>query len=223
MSIRAISWIDATHAGYQCDADWSKRCTSAVSDWNEAMVSVGGNTRFLNQLNHEAKVCLHAACLALEAMGWFINDGKGRPVDDEVGLVVMGYQGWIKAEHRFFDDYVQHGRASGRGSLFVYTLPTSVMAQVSLALRLDGPLLHFTNQEGTIEALLRQARMLVDVHESDCVLAMCSDEESCVCWVIDRQMTQEAYPCRDQWKLNMTPTELVAVLSVSQAMECIDP
>jgi len=41
-----------------------------------------------------------------------------------------------------FLDYVQAGRKLGRGSLFIYTLPSSPLAEAAIHFGLQGPVLY---------------------------------------------------------------------------------
>lgn len=214
MTIRAMAWYGGEHAGCVSDADWLEPRKSGMEDLSSAITAAGGTTRFLNQFNTEAKVCLWAAMLAMEAADGLDEPRAGGDGRGEIGIVALGYAGWLEAETRFFDDYVRHGRTNGRGSLFVYTLPTSVAAQVSLALRLDGPLLHFAAAgDDPISATLDQARLLVTCGEADRVLALYSDARACVCWVIDPGPAKAACPLREYWKSNLSPTELAQALA----------
>jgi 3-oxoacyl-(acyl-carrier-protein) synthase len=128
----------------------------------------------------ESRSCLAAASLALRACGW--KDTASR----EIGLVGAGYEGCVRADQEYFRDYVASGRSLGRGNLFIYTLPTSTLGEVAIALTLTGPTLHIHDPARPVAVLVAQAEQLVEEGESDAMLAVWSDCAAAVCFAIDR-------------------------------------
>jgi hypothetical protein len=61
--------------------------------------------------------------------------------------------------YNYFSDYYNSGATLGRGNLFVYTLPSSPLADVAIALKLAGPLLYFSFKKNHTEQLLKQAEL----------------------------------------------------------------
>lgn len=210
MSMVAVSWCSpdtcGALAGTPALPDF---CGGA--DLAQTLGAWGGNTRYLNALNHEARIVLRAAAGAVHAAGWSL----GTPdAPSDVGLITCGYGGWLDAAHRYFEDHVQHGRRNGRGSLFVYTLPTSVGSQVALALRLGGPLLHYQAATCPTQALLHEAQAMVAANEAAGMLALRSDGQVCVCWAVHGSTLAEAWvPCPDAW--GELPTDVAQWLAQS--------
>jgi len=126
-------------------------------------------------MSPECRACLLAAGLALDAAGWPRREGG------EIGVVAAGYEGCLKADQDYFRDYVDSGRTLGRGNLFIYTLPTSIMGEVAIALSLAGPTLHVQDDRRPLGGLVEQAERFVAEGEAAGILALWSDPHASVC------------------------------------------
>lgn len=96
------------------------------------------------------------------------------PADDGENIaVITGNQECCAAENsRYFKDYIKYGRIMGRGNLFVNTLPTTSIAEISMAFKLHGPLYFITAIADTSAALLRETELLLETGEADKVLVV---------------------------------------------------
>ncbi len=131
-------------------------------------------------MTSECRACLCAAALMLNACDW----SKDPP--PEIGLVGAGYEGCLTADENYFRDYVRSGRSMGRGNLFIYTLPSSTLGEVAIALALTGPGLHIHADRDPLGTLVREATEFVADGEAEAMLALWSDSTSAVCVAIDR-------------------------------------
>jgi hypothetical protein len=128
-------------------------------------------------MTSEARSCLAAASFALKAAGW----------SDEtlnIGIVGAGYDGCVNADLEYFRDYIAQGQSLGRANLFIYTLPTSAMSEVAIALTLTGPTLHVVNPDQLLGTLVRQAKTIVERREADGMLCVLSDGPSAICFAL---------------------------------------
>ncbi len=82
------------------------------------------------------------ARLVMHALHLSIRDAwpAGQPVPAGAGLIGVGELGTVEANLDYFRDYWRNGRRLARGNLFLYTLPTSPLAEAALAFQLRGPL-----------------------------------------------------------------------------------
>lgn len=103
----------------------------------------------------------------------------------EIGLVCGDFDGCLAANQEYFRDYVATGRTVGRGNLFIYTLPTSVLGEVAIVLSLTGPCLFIHDETRPLAALARHAREFVADGEADAMLALWSDSSAAVCLAIE--------------------------------------
>ena len=88
--------------------------------------------------------------------------GRSYPLgpDNTVGIVGSAPEGCLDADLAYFSDYVKCGRTLGRGNLFIYTLPTSPLAECAIHFALEGPLLYVDERYGIARAVEMSAEIL---------------------------------------------------------------
>jgi len=111
----------------------------------------------------------------------------------DIAIIGTNTDGCLKSNLNYFKDYVQTGRKLARGNLFIYTLPSSFLAEASIHFGFQGPLLYvgFPQKQKQIRAndrspLLQYAEGIISRKEASTVLAMKVDENKAVCFVIKR-------------------------------------
>ncbi len=110
-----------------------------------------------------------AACgLALRAG----EVGEARPV----GIVAAGFDGTLAANREYLRDYVENGRVTGRGNLFIYTTPVSAIAEASILFGLQGPLLWLEAAETPAAELLEAAGEMAASGQAAAMIALWQDE-----------------------------------------------
>ena len=62
----------------------------------------------------------------------------GAPLPEDTGILGWNGSGCVADNRRFWADYTANGRESGRGSLFVATLPTTPFCEAAIALGCRG-------------------------------------------------------------------------------------
>ena len=203
--IRAITWFCPNHCGVLMPGvdSWT-RPSPATTSSEEMLAFIGRPVKYFPRMTREARSCLAAANLSLGACGW--NETESR----EIGLVAAGYEGCLAADQEYFRDYVASGRTLGRGNLFIYTLPTSTMGEVAIALGLKGPTLHIHDAAHPASVLAAQARRLVDDGEAGAILALWSDRQSAVCFAIERSAEHGGLP---EFDWDKSPTEMAQALA----------
>ena len=174
--IRAIGWSSKDHYGVFVPGGESFTRPAPASD--EVISIVGRPVKYFSRMTTETKSCLCAASVALRSIG-------PKPPHAEIGLVSAGAEGCIKADEAYFRDYVSSGRSMGRGNLFIYTLPTSTLGEVAIALSLTGPAMYLHADHSPLGSLIRQADQLIADGEAGIMLALWSDSEAAVCVTIE--------------------------------------
>jgi hypothetical protein len=103
------------------------------------------------------------------------DEGARDAADDTRDIAVLGTneRGSLETNRAFYEDYVGHGRRSGRGSLFVYTLPSIPASEVSMHFKLVGPTAWIGSAESRGQVLLERAGALLRRGES--AAALCLD------------------------------------------------
>jgi hypothetical protein len=96
----------------------------------------GREIRNYGRFDTGTRLVCHAVYLALQDAGY----GEGKRLPKGTGLIGTGDLGTLSANLAYFRDYCDHDKILGRSSLFLYTLPTSPLAEAAIAYGLGGPL-----------------------------------------------------------------------------------
>ncbi|MDO9464141.1 MAG: hypothetical protein Q7J67_02445 [bacterium] len=105
----------------------------------------------------------------------------------DIGIISTNTDGCLKSNLNYFRDYVQTGRKLARGNLFIYTLPSSPLAEASIHFGFQGPLLYIMFPQKHIPSLLQYAEGIISRKEASTILAMKVDEKKAVCFVLRRE------------------------------------
>lgn len=101
-----------------------------------------------------------------------------------IGILGMSPDGALASNLVYFKDYVEAGRKLGRGNLFIYTLPSSPLAEAAIHFGLQGPLVYIRNAEKPKERLLAQAQLLIQNEEAQAMLAVDFNSVEATCHFI---------------------------------------
>jgi hypothetical protein len=73
-----------------------------------------------------------------------LRDAGVYPSDSRLDIPVMlsSDSGFIQSDLDYFQDFVDYGETAGRANLFVYTLPTSPLADASVHFGLTGGIMY---------------------------------------------------------------------------------
>ena len=191
--IPPVSWFNALdHGVVRLDVDgptgsWSRPSPSPLAP--EPMLAIVGRpVKHFAKMTAETQSGLIASGLLLGALGW-----QGQMPSPEIGLMATGYDGSLKADFDYFHDYVASGRTIGRGSLFVYTLPTSLLGAISIGLSLTGPAMHMHHDSSSLLPLLAEARRMVLDAEAGAMLVLWSDPTSAVCFGVGPDSVRDGF------------------------------
>ncbi len=177
--IRAASWFCADHCGVYAPAGGSlEQRSPAFSTTAEIPALVGRPVKYYARMTPETRCCLFAASLALKNARWDANTR-------EIGLLSAGSDGCLRANGEYFQDYVANGRTLGRGNLFIYTLPTSALGEVAIALSLTGPCMFIHEGDDPVVSLGRIGGQMISDGEAGGMLGLWSDSEAAVCLLIE--------------------------------------
>lgn len=137
-TVRSSAWILPERAGVWdgCGSDeWGIEELDAL--FNEKVrdrMAVDNCGRF----PEGTRAAFAASVMALEAG----DRSPGEPRDSTTGIIAAGFDHTMEQNRDYFQDYADNGRIMGRGNLFIYTLPTSAIAEVAIGLGMDGPLFY---------------------------------------------------------------------------------
>lgn len=138
IQIQGIGWIDESHYGTVRRAKQSHYAQRATLD------TVGqqdglfrGPIKNFGRFDRVTRLVCTLTALALEDGGLVYGSDNL-----DIGLLGLNPAGCLAANRSFYTDYVEAGRTLSRANLFIYTLPTSPLAEAAIHFGLSGPLLY---------------------------------------------------------------------------------
>lgn len=99
----------------------------------------------------------------------------------DIGILGTSPDGAFDPDLVYFRDYAGAGRKLGRGNLFIYTLPSSPLAESAIHFGLQGPMLYVRNLGKPEDYLLVQAELMVQNKVAQIILAVSFDTNEAVC------------------------------------------
>jgi hypothetical protein len=176
-SIASVGWVLPAAAG---ESDVRTVRERPVASRNELLEREGlphGSVKNLGRFPDSAKDICAACAIALRVAGL----RRGRETQLPVGMVVAGFERTLDVNREFFRDYVDSGRSAGRGNLFIYTLPTSPVAEASILFGMEGPLLYVEAAENPFGAMLQAAEDMMKAGQADSMAVLWQDRETTLC------------------------------------------
>ena len=135
------------------------------------------------RFNEIARRTCCAAALALYDAGIAYSNERSQ----DMGIIGTNKAGALYSNILYFKDYVENGRTLARGNLFIYTLPTSPLAEAAIHFGCQGPLLYVGFNKEQISSLLCSAKDMILRGESAGMLAIACDENEGICFVLERR------------------------------------
>jgi hypothetical protein len=132
------------------------------------------------------------------AAGWacvdaYLSFAQGK---QNLGVIGTSNDGVLHSNLAFFKDYVDAGRNGARSNLFVYTLPTTALAEAALFCGFTGPVVYLHQGSGGAGKLIEEAAMLVRDNSAQGMLAVYADPGGAVCLVLRKGVTGGICPAR---------------------------
>lgn len=156
ISIQGIGWLNGQAWGRLLSGEGGESPAPAETLWKREDV-LGGAVKNAGRFDGATRLTMLAVALAI---GDGVRRGHARP-GRATGLLGTSRDGSITTNLAYFRDYLDAGRTLARGNLFIYTLPTSPLAEVAIHFGFEGPMLYagFGNRETA--GLLDMARTLL--------------------------------------------------------------
>ena len=178
--VTGIGWVNGTGAGGVLKGTWSFHGDAdGIPPWKDPglfPVPVKNMGRF----NPVSRMTLCACALAVRDAGVMWGDGQKR----NIGLMGASEAGCLASNRAYFQDYLGGGRTLARANLFVYTLPSSPLAESAIHFGLMGPMVYMGFPGGGLADLLETAALMVSDGAADGMVAVWADEqEGMAFWV----------------------------------------
>lgn len=129
------------------------------------------------RLDHSSRSLCNAIAHALGDAK--VSYGKARM---ETGILGCNKYGSSVSDWTYYMDYIDNGRKLGRGNYFIYTLPSSPLAEASIHFGLAGPLLYTSSLVAPLVSTLSLARTMC--LEAGSMLAGIFDEDAALFFYI---------------------------------------
>ena len=135
---------------------------------------MGGAVKNIGRFDAVSRLTCCACALALRDAGLSVEECRKQAI----GLVGTNAEGSLAANRAYFADYLQAGRKLGRGNLFIYTLPTSPLAEAAIHFGLQACLLYVGCPAGGLPELLNTAAQLITDGQAARLLAVRADGQA---------------------------------------------
>lgn len=128
-----------------------------------------------------SKLASIAVGLALSDAGIVYRKGKKQ----DIGILATNQNGSLDAQLVYFRDYIDSGRTLGRGNLFIYTLPSSPLAEAAIHFGLSGPFLYMNFLDSSKDTrLIEYAQEMISSGQAKRMLVLKSTDQETTCSVI---------------------------------------
>jgi 3-oxoacyl-[acyl-carrier-protein] synthase II len=178
--VNGIGWLDAQAWGGVLRR---QRTAAGVPLWKRTDF-FAYPVKNLGRCDAGSRMTLCACALALKDAGMAYSEGHGTGM----GLIGTNKAGSLEANRLYFGDYLQAGRVLARGNLFVYTLPSSPLAEAAIHFGFQGPMLYMGFPGGGLGDLLEAGARLVADGAAGMVAVM-SDEQEAMAFVLGQAGT----------------------------------
>jgi 3-oxoacyl-(acyl-carrier-protein) synthase len=132
------------------------------------------------RLDEVSKLVCYAVALALKDAGETYDCNLKK----DTGLIGTNADGPLQADVDYFRDYVDSGRKLSRGNLFLYTLPTSPLAEAAIHFGLQGPVFYMTSGQTSLLPVVSVASEMLMLGETNSVLAGINTEDEAAYFVL---------------------------------------
>ncbi|TRZ93705.1 hypothetical protein D4R78_07925 [bacterium] len=152
--------------------DFRSLCAQLIKD-NILVYPIENFARF----DQASKLVTLSVALALyDASIHYTKDKK-----QDIGILGMSPDGALASNLAYFRDYAACGRKLGRGNLFIYTLPSSPLAEAAITFGLQGPLAYIRHTDKPEENLLAQAELMIKNKDALAMVVVAWDINRATC------------------------------------------
>ena len=137
-----------------------------------------------NFLRFDTVSKLAAISIALALFDAKIAYAQGKKQD--ISLLGTNSGGALEANLAYFDDYIANGRTLGRGNLFIYTLPSSPLAEAAIHFGLTEQLLYLGFEKNAEQASLKLASGMLKTGSAKTILLLNTNPKKVNCLVLQR-------------------------------------
>lgn len=125
--------------------------------------------------------------LALKDAGISYSHDHKHAHKKDIGILGTNETGCLESNINYYKDYIDSGRILARGNLFIYTLPSTPMAEAAIHFGLSGPLLHMSFSDKRISSMLSFAKKCITDKETPTMIAVKAEESCAIAFVLEKE------------------------------------
>jgi len=179
--IKGIGWITLTEYGSiikKLQGNYNDLKSLHSHSQNESVLKYA--IKNFGRFDTASKMTCCSIALALNDAGITYSEH----IKHDIGILGTNNAGCLESNLAYFKDYVSCGRTIARGNLFIYTLPSTPMAEAAIHFKCQGPLLYIKFQHNQIPSMLRYAGKMILCGETSKMIAVEANEKKAVCFVL---------------------------------------
>ncbi len=180
MTVLGIGWINKTHYGQGMDREGS-----AYESFRSLRAADAGYFAYavknFGRFNVDAKYACCAVALALHDAGIAYT----AETEASIGMIGTSPHGALEANQAYYQDFVDCGKTLARGNLFIYTLPTSPLAEVMIHFGLQGPLMYASPSDDDTQEVHNLCLTLMETGQADRMGWLHFSEQGARCTLVD--------------------------------------
>ena len=213
--VKGIGWVTQDKYGYLRQG-WQGRYENKgvlYSQLQKESVFVYPVKNF-GRFDEVSKMACYAVALCLRDAGIIYS----QDCKQDVGIIGTNLGGCLRSNLHYFKDYVEGGRKLARGNLFIYTLPSSSLAEAAIHFGFQGPLLYMTSSNPGLGSLLPDAGKMIAQEEAAKMVVIKADEDEAVCFLLalkEENFSEKDYNLDDMLKAlgkSFSVEEIITVL-----------
>ena len=104
----------------------------------------------------------------------------------EISLLGTNSSAALEANLTYFNDYIANGRTLARGNLFIYTLPSSPLAEAAIHFGLTGKLLYLGFAKNTEAESLKYALSMLKNQAPKTIILVNADSQAATCQILQK-------------------------------------
>ncbi len=188
ISVHGIGWL--TKEGYGCIRSGLQHAFAAGEDARVLPKRDIFSHPFKNfgRLDAISKMTVFGVSLALQDAGIEYSPTEKQ----DIGIVGTNREGSLRSDVEYFRDYLESGRTLSRGSLFIYTLPSSPIGEAAIHFGFLGPVLYAAGPHNGLSDAFDVATQMVLAGDAPVMLAGKAEADEALFFVIRRESSQDA-------------------------------
>jgi len=178
--IKGIGWINQNKYGCQ-KQKWEKKYSDLKFLYSQLQPAIF-KYPVANFLRFDPVSRLAVISIALALADAKIAYAQGKK--QKISILGSNVNGALEANSAYFDDYISNGRTMGRGNLFIYTLPSSFLAEAAIHFGFTGSLIYLGFLKNTRQESLNYALSMLKNGPVKTLLLVNADSKTAACQLL---------------------------------------